>query len=61
MTAPAKIAYGIAAAAEAVSVSTDYIRREIHAGNLRAHMIGAKYLIDIDDLHAWVKRLPEAT
>lgn len=53
-----KIAYGVEQAAEAVCVSTDTIRRELHAGRLASRRFGRRILIGHDELRAWFDALP---
>ncbi len=56
---PPLIAYDITAAAAATSVSDKTIRLAIFAGELKARMLGRKYLIQDTDLRAWIAGLPE--
>jgi len=53
------IAYDINAAAAATSVSDKTIRMAILSGELKARMLGRKYLIQDADLRAWIAGLPE--
>lgn len=47
-------------AAAMYGISLNTIRRAIHAGSLRARMVGRSYRLDVDDLAAWFAALPEA-
>jgi excisionase family DNA binding protein len=41
-------------------VSTDVLRKAIHAGTLRAKKNGARYLFSADALAAWFQSLDDA-
>jgi excisionase family DNA binding protein len=62
MTAPAveRKAYDIKQAAALYGVSTDVLRKAIHAGTLRAKKNGARYLFSADALAAWFQSLDDA-
>lgn len=53
-----RLAYDVAEAAEAVSVSTDTIRAAIRAGDLAARYVGRKQIIPAAELEAWLNALP---
>jgi excisionase family DNA binding protein len=54
------IAYDLKGAAEVVPFSEDHLRREIHAGRLKAKHPGRKYVITTEALAAWVAAFPDA-
>ena len=52
------LAYSYEAAAEAVSVSVDTIKREVKANNLPVRYYGRKPLIPASALEKWFNALP---
>jgi excisionase family DNA binding protein len=60
LTGPAKIAYSLSSAAEAVDLSESYLTRAIHKGDLRAKKVGTRYKILAADLLAWLESFPDA-
>jgi len=55
-----KVSYAIRDAADAVGFSVDHLKKEIHAGRLKAKKPGRKYLISADALREWFDSLPDA-
>lgn len=53
-----KIAYTIAEAADAASVSISYIRRSIAANELSVRYFGTKPVVLVEELTDWVKSQP---
>ena len=51
-----QIAVGVKQAAKLIGTNDKQIRRAIHARELPVVRLGNSYVIDIDDLRAWIKR-----
>jgi excisionase family DNA binding protein len=63
MTAHAPLAVGLREAADLAGVSTDTVRRAIHATEppyLKAKRVGARFAIKVSDLEDWLDSLPDA-
>lgn len=53
-------AYSASEAAAYLNISRDSIVEAIRAGDLRAKMLGRKYLVKATDLEKWFESLPDA-
>jgi excisionase family DNA binding protein len=60
VTSPTQLALNLRGAADAVNVSVDTLRREIHAGNLRAKRVGQEFRISVKALEDWFESLPDS-
>jgi excisionase family DNA binding protein len=58
VTAP-QVAYTLPDAAVAVGYSERHLRREIHAGRLKAKKPGREYRIGATELREWFDQLPD--
>jgi excisionase family DNA binding protein len=59
MTAAAEpLAYGVAAAAAAAGAGRDTLYRAIRDGGLTARKIGARTVIETDELKRWLASMP---
>lgn len=53
-----KVSVGVDGAAEATGLGQTLIRKAITAGELRSHRAGARIVILVEDLRAWIASLP---
>jgi hypothetical protein len=53
-----KIAYRLPALAAAIGLSVQYLRKEIHAGHLRAYKAGTVWIVAAADAQTWLTGLP---
>lgn len=55
-----KVGYSLTEAAEVTPFSVTTLRKEIHAGRLKAKKYGRSYVIRDEDLRAFLAALPDA-
>lgn len=60
MTAPGRLALTRSEVCESVGISESTLRRVIQSGDLVERRLGAKRLIRVADLEAWLGSLPES-
>ena len=51
-----KLALSINQASDATSLSVPFLRKEIYAGNLKAHKVGTRTLVFVNDLVEYIGR-----